>query len=57
MREVHLNTGAAADPIALHGQNALGPAGSEAIAAFEECLSIGGDAQEPLLQLFLRHRR
>jgi hypothetical protein len=56
-RKIHLDTGAAANPVALHGQYALGPTRGNAVAAFEQLIGIGGNAQEPLLQFFLCHWR
>src|SRR5205085_6712834 len=48
--EAYLRSHALADPVSLHAEHALGPTAGETIAAFEQLLGVGGDAEEPLLQ-------
>ena len=55
-RKRQLGTDALADPVPLHGQDLLRPA-DEGVAADEQLLGIGGDAEKPLLELpLLDHR-
>ncbi len=47
-REHHLGADAAADPVALHQLDRLGPV--EHVEVGEQAVGVGGDAQHPLLQ-------
>ncbi len=46
--EVGLRAFAAADPVALHGEHLLRPAGLDLAHVVEQLVGVGGDAQEPL---------
>src|SRR5437899_1923607 len=50
-----LRARAAPDPVPLHGEHALGPAG-QAVQVAEQLLGVGRDAEEPLLELALDDR-
>ena len=51
-REGGLAAVALADPVPLHRKDPLGPAG-EAVAAVEQLVDVGGDPEEPLVQVLL----
>ena len=48
--EIDFRALAAADPVALHGEDALGPAAFELGDVFEEFVGVGGGAEEPLFE-------
>ena len=50
--EVEIDLGAfgAADPVALHGEDALGPAAFELRHVVEQLVGVGGDFEEPLFE-------
>src|SRR5213080_5216278 len=50
-----LRSRAPPDPIPLHGEHALGPAG-QAVQVAEQLLGVGRDAEEPLLELAVDDR-
>ena len=52
--ERHLCTGGAADPVALHEQNLLGPVALELLHVVEQPIRVLRDAQVPLRELLLR---
>ena len=54
--EADVGAGALADPVLLHLEDVLGPLPERGVAA-EELVGVGGDLEEPLLHLLLRHRR
>ena len=49
-REVDLGAGGPADPVALHGEHAIGPVAFELLHVVQQLVGVGGDAQEPLFQ-------
>ena len=49
--EVEFGTFGTADPVALHGLDPLGPV--ESVQRFQELVGVGGDAEEPLLEVTL----
>ena len=49
--EVELRPLRSPDPVALHGLDALGPL--EVVESLQELVGVGGDAEEPLLQIAL----
>ena len=51
--KVDVGAGAFADPVALHRQDALGPAPLDLAHVFQQLLGVVGDAQEPLLDVAL----
>ncbi len=55
--EVHLGSFAAADPVLLHRQHAIGPLALEILDRVEQFLRVVGDPQEPLIHLTLLDRR
>jgi len=54
--EGEFRAGGFADPVALHGEHALGPAAGKLLQIGEQFLGVGGDAQKPLFQVLLHHR-
>ena len=54
-REQNLGPHGFADPVALHGQDALRPAG-QSVAVFQQFLHIVGDLEKPLFQFPEDHR-
>src|SRR5579884_2125961 len=48
-REIDFRAFGAADPIALHGDDALGPAVFKIVQGIEQLAGVIGDLQEPLL--------
>ena len=52
--EINFHTGAAADPVFLHGLNFVGPTGEE-FQIVQQPLGIIGDLEEPLGEIFLFH--
>src|SRR4029450_12385552 len=55
-RQIELRALALADPVALHGQHALGPAG-QAVTPLEQFLGVAGDLEEPAVDLARRDHR
>ena len=55
-REVDLQPFAAADPVALHGLDRVGPA-RQRVQALQQLLRVVGDLDEPLRDLALLHQR
>src|SRR5262249_26519447 len=54
--EADLRSGAAADPVSLHRDHALGPFSLELIQIIEQLIGVIGYASEPLHQLLLNDR-
>ena len=54
--EIDFRAFAAADPVALHGEDALGPAAFELGDVFQEFIGVGRGAEEPLFERALFHR-
>ncbi len=48
--EIDLGAFGAADPVALHGEDALGPAAFELGHIVEQLVGVGGDFEEPLVE-------
>lgn len=44
-----------ADPVALHGQHAFGPAALQLLQVFQQFVAVSRDFKEPLGQVFLDH--
>ena len=55
--EIDLCALGAADPVALHGEDALRPTSFELFEIFQQFAGVFGDAQEPLGERALFHRR
>ena len=53
-RQVELDPLGPADPVALHGLDPLGPV--EVVEGVEQLVGIGGDPEEPLLEVALTTR-
>ena len=53
-RQVELGALGAADPVALHGLDPLGPV--QAVEGVQQLVGVGGDAEEPLLEVALDHQ-
>src|SRR4051794_24588427 len=54
--EIDLGAFGTADPVTLHGEDAFGPAALQVLCRVEQFIGVGGDAEEPLLQLTLLDR-
>ena len=54
-RKAHPGTLGPPNPVALHRQHFFGPADQSASSAVEQFVGVGGDAEEPLLQLARGH--
>ena len=52
-REIDLRAGRATDPVALHGQDAVGPAGLQLVKGSQKLVRIGSGPEEPLLTFLL----
>ncbi len=55
-REAHASALGSPDPVPLHRQDLLGPAG-QLVGCLQQLVGVACDAEEPLLQLADRHRR
>ncbi len=56
-REINIRALAAAHPVALALQNFLWPAGLDFLDICNQLFGVFSDAQKPLFDLFLHHRR
>ena len=54
--EINVSAFTAPDPITLALQDLLGPAGFDLFDMLDQLFRVIGDAQKPLLDLFLDHR-